>query len=367
MWSADKSCDVIVVGAGPAGAAAALELARHGRRVVLLERRPFPREKVCGGCLSGPAVARLRAYAGADRALPGRPATRITFVIGSYRLACAPDGKTRIVLRPELDVWLAGLAAEAGADIRYGQTADLVRGERGWDVVVNGGRLRAATILLACGLSSLPKPLSANGSMRRPRMVAQQWTQPATGQLPAAGCIEMHWLRGGYVGLATPAPDRCVVAVAADAAHRSREPVWDRLHRMNPNAPLWSSLPPDAPRRFAARGVAGFPWAPRQVGFENVLLIGDAAGYEEPFTGEGMGQALRSAACATAAILGGGDIRSTYGRLMRRRHTPCLARVRLLGHVLRQPWIHALAAAPPFIPQRALARLVRRVHVEGAA
>ena len=80
--------DVAIIGAGPAGSAAAIELARAGRRTLLIEKKRFPREKVCGGCLSGPATARLRQLLGPDRPLPGVEATQATFVIGSYRLAC---------------------------------------------------------------------------------------------------------------------------------------------------------------------------------------------------------------------------------------------------------------------------------------
>jgi flavin-dependent dehydrogenase len=368
MSASDSEFDVAIVGAGPAGGAAALELVRAGQRVLLLEKRQFPREKVCGGCLSGLAMGRLRSYAGDGEPLPGIPALRLTFVIGSCRLVCDSRGKTRIVLRPELDGWLAARAAAAGADVRFGQTARLVPGAHSWDVATDDRVLvRARVILLACGLSTLPRTVGIARQVTARRMVAQQWIQPATGRLPRPGCVEMHWLRGGYVGLATHAADCCVVALAADVPHDAHESVWLRLRRLNPNAALWSSLAADAPRRYGARGTAGFPWMPDRLGVDNVLLIGDAAGYEEPFTGEGMGQAMRSATCATRAILGGGDLQRTYADLMLRNHRPSLARVRRLGQALRNPIVRTLADGPALLSTRTLARLVDWVHVRGAA
>src|SRR5512139_2655565 len=107
MPSTDSSFDVAIIGAGPAGSAAAIELARAGRRTLLVEKKRFPREKVCGGCLSGPATARLRQLLDCDRPLPGVDVTQATFVIGSYRLTCRPNGLTRMVPRSVLDACLA--------------------------------------------------------------------------------------------------------------------------------------------------------------------------------------------------------------------------------------------------------------------
>jgi flavin-dependent dehydrogenase len=381
MISAHADYEVAIIGAGPAGSAAALTLARAGRHVVLLERRQFPRDKVCGGCLSGRAVAQLRALIGADEAerdadaagrdvatgLPGVAARQITFVMGSYRLTCDPQGLTRVVRRSELDAWLAVRAAAAGADVRFGQTAGLVRGADGWDVTVGDTRLRARTILLGCGLSTLPAKIGIVGRVQRRRMIAQQWMQPVNSALPTLGSIEMHWLRGGYVGLATPAADQCVVAMAADLPAGCVENVWTRLRRLNPAAPLWSRLPADALRRFVAKGTAGFPWTPQQLGIDNVLLLGDAAGYEEPFTGEGMGQAVCSAACAARAVLDGGDVLRHYTASMRASREPSARRLRTLGRVLRNPLVRFLASGPALLPRRPLAQWLERVHVQAPA
>src|SRR5262245_14627681 len=99
--------DVVIIGAGPAGSAAAIELSRAGRRVILIERKTFPRAKVCGGCLSGPAAARLKQLLGPNAKPPGIPGSQVSFVIGSYRLTCHPEGTTWMVSRAEMDARLA--------------------------------------------------------------------------------------------------------------------------------------------------------------------------------------------------------------------------------------------------------------------
>jgi flavin-dependent dehydrogenase len=175
----------------------------------------------------------------------------------------------------------------------------------------------------------------------------------------------LHWLRGGYVGLASPRAGECVVALAAWRSPEAGESAYERLRRLNRDAGLWSVLPDHAPRQYGARGTAGFPWRPRRLGIGNLLLIGDAAGYQEPYTGEGIGLALVSAECATAAILSDGDILAGYRERMRRNHHPVVRRARWLGRLLHMPLVSRLAAMPPMLPQGLLARLVHHVHVKG--
>jgi len=359
--------DVAIIGAGPAGSAAAIELARAGRQVLLIERKQFPRDKVCGGCLSGQAVAALRRLIGAEQDLPGIVAERVTFAIGSYRLTCRPRGLTRIALRCELDSFLANTAAAAGAEVCYGEPAALVPSETGWEVLIGDHRVRARWILLAAGLSGLPHKIGIAGRPQQRRMLAQQWTQPTQPALPAVGHVELQWLRGGYVGLATPTRELTVVALAAESPEFPQETAWQRLRRLNPTAPIWNALPADAPGRYGAKGSAGFPWVSVRLGSANVLLIGDAAGYEEPFSGEGMGQALCSAACAAQAVLRGADVLADYTVLMGRYHCPSAARVRRLSRFLHSAWVHRLAEGPMLLPPGLLAHAVDWVHVRAHA
>lgn len=369
--------DVAIVGAGPAGASAAIQLARAGRRVLLIDRKIFPRAKVCGGCLSGKTMARLRRLLGERAVLPGVPGTQISFVVGGYRLTCPSAGRTRVVLREELDAGLVQAALDAGAEGAFGEAASLVpatpqdvsagaAGTRVWSVKIGSRQIDADVILAASGVGTgLVNRLGVRSRGGGRRMMAQQWIQSAAVGLPQLGQVELHWLYGGYVGLASPAPGQVVVALAAEMADPGGDGPFERLRRLNPASPLWNLLAADAPRRFGSRGTAGFPWVPDRLGAGNVLLIGDAAGYEEPYTGEGIGLALCSAECAVAAVTSGGDRLGHYERLMRRHHAPIVRRTRWISRLLKSRPVTWLAGRGPLLPESVLARMVEHIHVKG--
>jgi len=321
---------------------------------------------VCGGCLSGPAAARFKQLVEPAGECPGMPGSQVSFVIGSYRLTCHPAGATWIVPRAEMDDCLAKTAEKAGAEIRYGCAATLDQGPGGWDVLVGPDRIQAAAVLIGSGLGTLPAKIGIRNTCSSRPMIAQQWTQPAASMRLPLGSVELHWLRGGYVGLARPRAGECVVAIACDASESLGESAFDRLRRMNPNAEVWDFLLPDAPRRYGSRGTAGFPWVPDRLGDRNALLIGDAAGYAEPFTGEGIAQALCSAECAVQAIQAGGDVLAVYASLMRRSHHRIVSRTRLIGAILGHPIVQYFVSMRPMLPRRWLSRLVEGVHVRGS-
>src|SRR5262245_54566169 len=101
MSRVDSEFDVAIIGAGPAGSAAAIALARANQRVLLIDKRAFPRQKVCGGCLSGHALRGLRELLGGAAALPGVATREIRFVVGSHRFTCQPEGEAWLAPRAE--------------------------------------------------------------------------------------------------------------------------------------------------------------------------------------------------------------------------------------------------------------------------
>ncbi len=364
MGRPDVQVDVAIVGAGPAGSSAAIALARAGRCVLMVEKQRFPREKVCGGCLSGPTVVALGALLGTVRKLPGVAGNRITFVLGDLRSTCHPQGRTWMSPRAQLDAYLCETASAAGASVRFGEAATLVRGDAGWEVLLGQDRIQATTILIASGLGGLCRQVGIPGrSVLRP-MLAQQWVQPAEPPLPPLGAVELHWLRGGYVGLATPETGRCVVALAANAAMVAGRSPYEGLRKLNPRASIWNMLPSDAPRQYGAKGTAGFPWIPERLGVANVLLIGDASGYPEPFSGAGIAQAIESARCAARAVLDGGDVQTQYAALMR-PHFRRYRRTRMVSSVLNQVAKFLPSFEAPPMVDWLLSRCVERIHIRG--
>lgn len=355
--------DIAVIGAGVAGCAAAIRLARAGRSVVLLEKRRHPRDKACGGCLSGRAVKFLAELLPLDVPLPGVAGTNVLFKFGRYAIRAPADGLSRVVCRRELDQLLAHRAVESGAKLIEDQAAVPVWKNARWSVDAGDLCVESENVLIAAGAGSFARTLGIAGRTQPRRMAAQSWMQPPERGLPALGEVEMHWLRGGYVGLATCSSRECIVGYAAEVGGHDHRTVWERLRRLNPHSPLWNFLPEDAPRRFGAQGAAGFPWAPRRLGTGNCLLIGDAAGYVEPFTGEGMGQALCSARCAADAILAGGNVLAEYEQRMRIKYHSAARRLSWIGTLLRNPALHWVANLPPVLPQRWFAPLIARIHV----
>jgi flavin-dependent dehydrogenase len=295
--AARQPWEVVVVGAGPAGALAARELARRGRAVLLADRAAFPRWKVCGCCLNARALATL------DAAGLGDLATRLGAVpLREVRVA-GRDCRARLALpggavlsRTAFDAALVAEAVAAGAAFlpRTNATLGALTGA-GRDVALTEGgttaNVRAALVLAADGLGG-----QFLGGAARPAPGSRVGAGTVAEQAPdefAAGCVYMACGSGGYVGLTRLEDGRLDVAAAFDVAavrraggpggaaaailHETGWPPVPDLARLR-----WRGTPPLT--RRAARPAA-----------ERVLALGDAAGYVEPFTGEGIAWALASA------------------------------------------------------------------------
>ncbi len=317
-----RASDVVIVGAGPAGASLAIELARRGRDVLVLERSAFPREKPCGDCVNPGAVRELERLGVASRlAASLRPAR-----LSGWRVE-APDGRAfQIdfgsdddgaglhgwgVRRRDLDSALLDEACRAGARVSFGLRAyDVVR-EAGRVVGVkvrDGTRpaeIRARFTVGADGLRSVVRQrlgLEARAPrLRKIALVGHLSNGNGAGSGRRFGELRVRGGRCcGYAPLADGANLTLVVPEreARGIAGRRREfmlaaladfpEVEARVRRAEWDGPVMVTGPFDRPvRRPAAPGV---------------VLVGDAAGYYDPFTGEGVYQALRSAALATEAI-----------------------------------------------------------------
>src|SRR6187402_1587929 len=149
-------CDVLIIGAGPAGSSAARLLAQAGWSVVLVEKTEFPRRKVCGEFISAAALPVLAAcgVAQAFAAAAGPPVTRVGAYAGNAMLA-APSERNwgRALGREHLDLMLRDAAVSAGAVLL--QPAEVISLRRVADghlcLLDNGLEIAAATVIAACG------------------------------------------------------------------------------------------------------------------------------------------------------------------------------------------------------------------------
>ena len=329
--------DVVVIGAGPAGSVAARAAALRGLKVLLVDRATFPRRKVCGCCLNRHAISALAAAGLGD--LPAKlgaaPLHRLKLGAGGR---CAdvrlPGGVA--LSREAFDTALIGEAMKAGATFQCGTAVHLDAG----GTLSNG--LTAKAVIVADGL---------NGRARSAAPVVTAGSRIGAGAVlddaPAEyepGTIFMATGRGGYVGLVRLEDDRLDVAAAFDA-----EFVRARGLGRAAQAILQSSgLPAIAGLGEAHwKGTPPLTRAPVCVAGPRWFAIGDAAGYIEPFTGEGMAWAMASAVAVVPlverAVQGEGNLEAEWIAVHRRcvgeRQWAC----RALAWGLKRPILSGLA------------------------
>jgi len=307
--------DTIVVGAGPAGSTTAAILARMGGRVLVLDRARFPRTKPCGDYLNPGCDAVLWRLGVRDAvvriALPV-PGMRIFTPNGGAVTAAFSAGTGYALPRRDLDQLLVTHAAACGAHVvEEARVVGLTREAGQMRVSVERGRCRreqyrARLVVGADGLqSAVARMIGAGGSLRSGRFTIGAYLDGLAGPVPGAEPPpgEVHLGRNRYCGVAyLPGGFANVtVALPRDDLRASRGTLEERY---------WSSLrrfPGLADRLaraavfggFRTSGPLGF-WRRRSSG-EGVLLVGDAAAFIDPMTGQGVYLALRGAELAAAA------------------------------------------------------------------
>lgn len=384
--SLDDCFDAVVVGGGPAGCLAAIGLARLGRRVAIVERGRRGRDKCCGHCLNPRVAPILGRHGLLDRVRSlavGRTATlAVESPDGRPMLELRLDGEHReggwLVPRDRLDATLWDEAIAAGAIAHREASARLVEaGDRDGvarlEIESAGRTLRwaASLVVAADGLGS--------GLARRAGLASagcgRGFGFSATLGLSVASRdrlglrrdrVSMLVDRAGYLGLVLE--DGGTAAERVHAAGLVRESAGgDR----SPRAFLEAMLRP----RGAEAAVHGLvaagpmPWRPRGIVRGAVALVGDAAGYVEPFTGEGMAWAFESAdALLDAAAVHrawNADAAARYVREHRRRVAAKQRGCALVAAALAQPRLLGAACAAGRAAMR-LAPAIGRPLVEAA-
>jgi geranylgeranyl reductase family protein len=285
--------DAIVVGAGPAGSATAIRLARGGAKVLLLDRARFPRDKPCGGGLTGRAVRELPVdvtpvVEDVVRALEVRLRYRKRFV----RRSAAP--LVLMTQRRRLDAFLGEQAAEAGADFRDGITVGgLATGPDGVTLRAGGETVRGDVLVGADGVNgSVARAAGLGGGILYG--IALEGNGPLRDGQAGTATVELGVVPGGY-GWVFPKADHANYGVGGWAAEGPRLRAHLRLlcaaHGVDAGA-LAQLQGRRLPMRRTATAARG-----------RVLLVGDAAGLVDPLSGDGISEALLSARLAAEAIL----------------------------------------------------------------
>ncbi len=354
--SGDASIDVLVVGAGPAGAVAAHGCARRGARVLLVDRARFPRGKVCGCCVNGEALGVLAQEGLAEwlRPLQTAPLREFALHAGGRGVALAYDAGYAIS-RERFDAALVRAAQAVGARFEDG-TAATVHTDGSVTLERDGaGRsLWPRCVVVADGLAgrSLRDHAAFTVTTRRASHVGLG-VSLASGSL-SPGRVTMACARCGYAGMVRLEDGRSGVAAAvAPAAVREAGGPADAVERILREAGV------DAPAGLHAaqwRGTARLTRRRRPLAAPGVFVVGDAAGYVEPFTGQGMAWAIRGGAAVVALALEATRRwhdrtarrwERQYRRLVVRRQWPCTAVAAALRHpAATRAGLAVLEAAP---------------------
>ncbi len=296
--TAREPWQIVVVGAGPAGSLAARELARRGRAVLLVDRAAFPRWKVCGCCLNARALATLGGVGLADLAARhGAVPLRSALVAAGGCRARLPLPGGAILSRGAFDAALVAEAVAAGAAFLPRTQAalgsltawgrEVTLSEHGTTAVVS-----ASLVLAADGLGGR----LLGGVAAPPARASRIGAGAIAGGAPdcfVPGCVYLACGSGGYVGLARLEDGRLDVAAAFDreAVRRAGGPGEAAVRILGEVGwPIVSGL-----AELSWRGTPALTRRAGRLAAERVLVLGDAAGYVEPFTGEGIAWALASA------------------------------------------------------------------------
>lgn len=360
-----RACDVLIVGAGPAGSAVATRLARTGLRVVVVERARFPRPKACAEYLSPGTVAALDRLGALDAVRGERPVT-----LRGMRIV-SPDGTAfegafttpgLAITRDRLDACLARGAVGAGAELLEGTCLEAIddNGSNVRVLVRHGSSrhaLRAQMVVGADGLNSRVARwlgVAHRSGRRQIALVAH------VGGVTAMGDVgEMHVGDHGYVGLAPLGRGLTNVALVSElsaAGIPERPEAW--LRRLLCRYPRVHDRVAGGTVCAPVRAVGPFGRTTSRASADRALLVGDAADFFDPFTGEGIYTALRGAALAAETIAraferGRFDARllACYDRARRRAFRAKWLVERMIGRVVGSPRMidhvaHRLAARP---------------------
>jgi len=380
----EAGCDLLVLGAGPAGAACAQTAALAGWRVWMVDAHTFPREKTCGDGLVPDTHAALRELGVLDAVLARARRVPAAHCVAPSGRAVDVPGELAVLPRRELDTLVCGAALQAGAQllapVRFTALLRDAQGRVNGAVVSGDGlsrEIRARWVVLATGASAGPLVAAGVCERRSPSAMALRGyvRHPALAQ--ELKHLHFLWhpaLQGGY-GWIFPGPDGVlnIGAGVLDARSEFGDEGGARPSRRSPNLrelfKIYCEIDPVA-RRLMAEGeslgelkgaplrcdLTGARWAE-----PGLLVAGDAVGATYQFTGEGIGKALETGRCAALAIT---DPAAADDHAVQARYTaelrarlPRFALYRKAASFNRHPWLLSLVVWRARRSPRLVARL----------
>lgn len=335
----------LIIGGGPAGAAAAIRLARSGARPIVLERHGGDHDALCGGFLSWNTLDHIRALGIDPAILGGHVVGQVRLFAGTRTAAFALPAPGMGLSRRTLDRALLAEAQRAGANVRRGI---IVRGIEGDTVRLDdGSAMTAEHVLLATGKHDLRG--AVRPAVDSDPAMGLRWRFRASDRLTQiiGGAVELHLFDHGYAGLVMQEDGHAnlCLAIRRSAFVRVGQRPDAVLATLIANQPaLRERLADEQIGQVQAIANVPYGWRAGASDANGLYRIGDQAGVIPSLAGEGVGIALASGMAAARAILSGQDAGDFQAELNHRLKRP-IGTASKLWQAAERPWI-AHAAFP---------------------
>ncbi len=306
--------DAVIIGAGPAGAYAGCLLTKAGLKVALVDRRRFPRDKLCGDLLTYKTIDLLQLVF-SDNLFP-KIDVMASHVLYQRQLTASFQLLSPVyaVRRLQFDAGLVTAAEQQGVDTYFGVSLHKVDLSRKEACLSDGNKLKYSALIGADGVLSRVRKLAGlpKNAMGFCMEAYVPWSQLRNSERVCAGGIEIYYgdYPNGY-GWIFPRVDSAAVGVGNLAQGMSEKEIFSRYRCFLADVLLSGDIKPKG-----AYLPSGTSVALGTSSCSDLCLIGDAAGLIDPFTGEGIYYALLSAKAAANSIVSGRPVYQEYEQRM---------------------------------------------------